>query len=138
MSRKRGPGRFTHEVSMESTTHINRQATMTIRTLGPADREAIEAIAARDSRPVPFGTLLGAEVEGKLLAAISVESGAMVSDPFARTAELRQLLELRVSQISARDADASRGRTGRRVRSALPAAAPGAGGRLLRLPVRLT
>ena len=40
--------------------------------------------------------MLGAEVEGRLLAAISLADGAVVADPFSPTGELADLLELRI------------------------------------------
>ena len=43
--------------------------------------------------------MLGVEVEGRLLAAISIETGEVIADPFSRTSELRALLKLRAAQL---------------------------------------
>jgi hypothetical protein len=47
------------------------------------------------------GDVLVAEVDGTLWAALSLETGAVVADPFRPTAELRSLLALRAAQIGA-------------------------------------
>src|SRR5919201_2398053 len=73
-----------------------------IRRLGPDDSSAVRRLAQLDSSPLPKGPLLGAEVEGRLLAAISLISGESVADPFARSEELRALLELRAAQLRRR------------------------------------
>jgi hypothetical protein len=120
------------------TTNSNHTTGITIRRLGPADREAVEAIAQRDSEKVPFGDLIGAEVEGRLLAATAIATGATIADPFSRTAEVRDLLELRAQQLTAREAAGQRSGRRMRARATLASSPPGAGGRLLRLPARLT
>lgn len=78
---------------MQSTTNIN------IRQLTALDSVEVDRLAALESSSAPLGPLLGAEVEGKLLAAIAIGSGEVVADPFSRTKELRDLLELRVAQL---------------------------------------
>ncbi|MDX6582510.1 MAG: hypothetical protein QOI10_1694 [Solirubrobacterales bacterium] len=83
-------------------TQIN--SAMTIRRLdvGDSDRAALARLAGLDSRQELEGPVLGAEVEGRLLAAISIESGELIADPFSRTSELRALLKLRASQLQER------------------------------------
>ena len=120
---------------------MNQIAALNIRRLdAQRDRAAIARLAQLDSTATPVGDLLGAEVEGRVVAAISLETGRTLADPFARTAELRSMLELRAAQLGARN----RGRRpllGRLARSgqgqahaALTGSPPGAGGRLLTLP----
>ena len=99
----------------------------------------LRRVAARDSRPLPPGPWLVAEVEDEPLAALSLETGEVVADPFSRTAELRALLELRAMQLRSRARKHERRtRSGTRLRSraALPSSPPGAGGRLLTLRPR--
>ena len=91
-----------------------------IRRLGPDDSSTVKRLAQLDSSRALQGPLLGAEVEGRLLAAISLTSGESVADPFARTEELRALLELRAAQLRRR---ARRGRRLRRLTRAKPRAA---------------
>jgi hypothetical protein len=115
-------------------------AAVTIRPLGESDADlrAIDELAERDSGRRPEGPALIAEVEGRILAAISLESRQVLADPFARTDELRSLLELRAAQFR-RHERRTRPRRGdqrerRRARAALAGSPPGAGGRLLRIP----
>jgi hypothetical protein len=66
---------------------------MTIRRMdSEADGAALAQLAALDSRAKLEGSVLGAEVGGRLLAAISIETGEVIADPFSRTSELRALL----------------------------------------------
>ena len=113
-------------------------AGVTIRRLGADDRREVERLAQLDSATPPRGELLGAEVEGRLVAAVSIESGDSVADPFSRTRELRALIELRAGQLRRREPVTPRFARFRRrhARAALPSSPPGAGGRLLSLPSR--
>lgn len=105
-------------------------ATMTIRRmdLAGADAEAVARLAELDSRAPLDGPVLGIEVEGVLLAAISLNTGRAIANPFSRTTELRALLKLRVAQIQERRTD-KRGRRsgvlGRRGRAAVGGSPPG-------------
>jgi hypothetical protein len=73
---------------------------LSIRRLSDADAEAVERVAERDSASRPAGELLGAEANGRLIAAISVTTGEIVADPFTRTDAARSLLQLRAAQLS--------------------------------------
>ena len=79
----------------------------------------VERLAQLDSRRPPEGALLGVEIEGRLLAAISLATGESIADPFSRTGELRALLELRAAQLRRRE----NGR--RRLRVTCPGPRPG-------------
>jgi hypothetical protein len=74
-----------------------------IRRLGRDDLAEVERLAQLDSRYPPEGALLGVEIEGRLLAAISLTTGESMADPFSRTGELRALLELRAAQLRRRE-----------------------------------
>ena len=111
---------------------------ITIRRLGPADDAAVERLAQLDSGDRPTAPLLGAEIEGRLLVATSIETGKGVADPFSRTKELRSLVSMRVDQLNAGGRVSKRLRRGSRSRAALAGSPPGAGGKLLTLPVRLS
>jgi hypothetical protein len=99
-----------------------QNSNITIRRLGRTDTPHLEELAALDASEAPAAPVLGAEVEGRLLAAISLESGAMISDPFSRTAELQDLLVLRAGQLKERERPA-RGRILRRRSASAPAPA---------------
>ncbi len=75
-------------------------ANITIRRLDrSADAAALARLAGVDTRPLPAGELLGAEVDDRLLAVMSIDNGRIIGDPFARTSELRKLLALRADQV---------------------------------------
>ncbi len=89
-------------VKHSPTTEIHAEA-ISIRRLGDEDLAAVERLAQLESRRPPEGTLLGVEIEGRLLAALSLASGESIADPFSRSAELRALLELRAAQLRRRE-----------------------------------
>jgi len=84
-----------------SNNHLNQaqtQATIaqvTVREANGHDGGALETLARLDSARVPAGTILIAEVQGHPRAAISTLNGAVIADPFHRTAELVQMLRTR-------------------------------------------
>jgi hypothetical protein len=121
------------QMGIQETT-VN--ATMTIRRmdLAGADLEAVTRLAELDSRAPLDGPVLGIEVEGVLLAAISLNTGKAVADPFSRTSELRALLKLRVAQIQERRSD-TRGRRARVFsRRSRPAVGGSPPGQIISLP----
>ena len=65
---------------------------LTIRRAGPADAEALRILAATDSSVAPAGDVLLAEVDGRLWAALSLDDGHAVADPFRPSGELVWLL----------------------------------------------
>jgi hypothetical protein len=62
-----------------------------------ADRTAMDELAALDSRRAPHGDALLAFVGTELRAALPLDGGAPIADPFHRTAELVDLLRLRAA-----------------------------------------
>ena len=68
--------------------------TISIRAATHGDGPALARLAALDSAPVPFGPVLVAEVDGRPTAALSVRDDRVIGDPFARTAELVELLRV--------------------------------------------
>ena len=79
---------------------------VTIRRSHARDHEALERLAQLDSRRLADGQLLVAEVAGELRAALPLNGGAAIADPFRPTALLVSLLQMRAQQI--RTADAGR------------------------------
>ena len=75
---------------------------LTIRRLSSTDELAVRRLADLDSAAIPEAPLLGAEVEGRLLAAVSLRDGSSIADPFSRSGDLRAMLELRASQLRER------------------------------------
>jgi hypothetical protein len=72
---------------------------ITIRRTGAADGESLVRLAGLDSKHVPPGNFLIAEVDGVGWAAVAIESGEVLADPFRPTADLVQMLQLRATRI---------------------------------------
>ncbi len=72
-----------------------------IRWAEDGDDAVLRRLAHLSSRALPRGPFLLAESDGEALAALSVGTGESVSDPFAATADLVALLELRSRHLTA-------------------------------------
>jgi hypothetical protein len=81
--------------------------------------EAIERLAQLDSARCPTGAVLVAAVDGELRAALPLDGGRAIADPFHPTAALVSLLEVRLAQTNARP---RRGRLARAAARRQPAA----------------
>lgn len=66
-----------------------------------ACREELERLAALSERTAREGDWLVAELNGEPVAAVSLEDGSTVYDPFKPTAQAVSLLELRRKQVLA-------------------------------------
>ena len=73
---------------------MNATANISIRTAEARDYPTIWQVAALDDSSVPSGRLLVAELEGEVIAAVSLDSGRAIADPFRRSADLVALLEV--------------------------------------------
>jgi hypothetical protein len=80
---------------------------ITIRHSTSRDQAVVEELAELDGRPAPAGDTLLAEVNGKLWAAVGVDDGAAVADPFLPTEDVVWLLQLRAEQERAARAASS-------------------------------
>jgi hypothetical protein len=84
-----------------STKNVrNARESVLIRFASTADAEAVEWVAQRDTRRVPPGPHMVAELDGRILAARSLASGEVIADPFSHTAYLVSILELHCAQVS--------------------------------------
>ena len=77
-------------------------SSVTVRYAIPPDGPALLRLAALDSRPLPGGRLLVAEVAGELWAAVQVGGRCAIADPFRPTADLVSLLRRRARQLGGR------------------------------------
>jgi hypothetical protein len=75
------------------------EAEIELRLCRASDDPALERLAALAERPLPFGRLVVALANGQLVAALPLAGGHALTDPFARTAHLLRLLELRAEQL---------------------------------------
>lgn len=113
-------------------------AEITVRALHDEDRAAMGRLAGRDSAAIPAGHTLGAEVDGSLVAILSLADGSVIADPFHSTSSAVELLRLRASQLGRGGVRRTRlprmRRRGRvpRARGALAGSPPGSS-RLLQL-----
>lgn len=74
------------------------QDIITIRQSTADDAVAMRRLADLDDRPLPRGDALLAFVNGELLAMRPLAGSRVLADPFHRTAEVADLLELRAAQ----------------------------------------
>ena len=93
-------------------TMTSLNAPITIRIAAPDDHLALTRLAALDSADsIPPGRVLLAEVDGELRAALSLQDGSAVADPFHPTLRILELLRTH----AAGEAE-QRGRRRRRLR----------------------
>jgi hypothetical protein len=73
---------------------------LVIRLATAGDQRALERLAELDSRRVPAGMVLMAELAGRPVAAVSMRDGEQIADPFIPTSDITELLALRARQLS--------------------------------------
>jgi hypothetical protein len=84
---------------------------MTTRLATPADLPTITRLAELDSGHVPRGRVLLAEHRGRVVAAISLETGAVFADPFVSTAGLVKNLRAEAAEMDLADVPETRRRS---------------------------
>jgi hypothetical protein len=94
-----------------------------IRTSTTADVPGLARLAALDSAETPHGRVLIAEVDGSMRAAMPLDGGRPIADPFAESVHVLELLAAHARALpAASGAPAKRGRLRGRGRL-VPAAA---------------
>ena len=96
---------FRHTADTPKLQHPN----LTVRHAVEADERALGRLAALDSAPRLRGPALLAESDARVIAALPLGSGRPIADPFSPSAEAVALLELRRTQLLARDEPRRRG-----------------------------
>jgi hypothetical protein len=99
----------------EAAAAVAAVGPVTVRPADDADRDALRRLAGLDSAEVPPGRLLVADSGGELRAAVAIDTGVAIADPFHPTADLVALLRARALQLKAPE----RASTGRRARVVL-------------------
>jgi hypothetical protein len=84
--------------------------TIQIRVAGRDDDDALLRLAALDSAPAPHGEVLVAVIDGEVLAALALDSGRAIADPFRHTADLVELLHTRAHLMGDRGSEYGRKR----------------------------
>ncbi len=75
---------------------------VTLRQASTADVDRLRQLAALDSALPPAGPALVAEVDGRLRAALPLDGGRPIADPFHSGYDLLELLRLRAAQLTVR------------------------------------
>jgi hypothetical protein len=71
---------------------------ITIRHATAGDAGRVLQLAELDARPAPVGATLVAEVDGQVWAAVGVDDGGAVADPFRPARNVVWLLQVRAEQ----------------------------------------
>ena len=71
---------------------------LTIRRANPEDDQALRALAIIDSAPSLSGDVLVAQLDGAVVAAISLTDGRSIADPFRPSADTVEILRMRRRQ----------------------------------------
>jgi hypothetical protein len=76
------------------------QGQVTLRLSSHADSPQLTQLAALDSTKPLARPILVAELDGAIVAALSLSTGARAADPFHRTLGLIELLRVRACQLA--------------------------------------
>jgi hypothetical protein len=74
-------------------------AAISIRRFAEPDRDAVRRLAALDEKRLSTCDALVAELAGELVAALPLDGGPALADPFKPTADVVGLLRLRAHQL---------------------------------------
>jgi hypothetical protein len=74
---------------------------LTVRAATLRDGEAVRVLAALEGVGMPKGPVLVAEVGHEVVAALPLQGGRALADPFRPSAHLVELLQLRAKQLHA-------------------------------------
>lgn len=78
----------------------DRTAGVRVRRFTERDIDGIRRLSALDDKPVPTGGVLVAELAGELVAALPLDGGEALADPFKPTADIVAMLQLRARQLN--------------------------------------
>ena len=90
-----------------TATAVLSPSPVVMRAARGSDGDALARLARLDSKRAPRGEVLVAEVDGVIHAALGLDDGFAIANPFQPTAGLLALLELRAGR--ARRSSARRG-----------------------------
>jgi hypothetical protein len=91
---RRAAERFRAESNGTPVTRV------TLRYAAAGDAERLRYLAELDSASAPGGPALVAEIDGRIRAALPLDGGTPIADPFHRGSELLDLLRLRAAQLA--------------------------------------
>jgi hypothetical protein len=103
-------GRLSFGIDPNGRLPMNDQH-LTIRVANPDDTPALLRLAALDSAGPLTGRVLVAELDTVPVAAVSLEAGAVIADPFQHTEDAVRVLRLRRYQLLRQGADVAPARS---------------------------
>jgi hypothetical protein len=83
-----------------TVTLLSTAPNVLIRAARGSDGSALVRLAALDSAHAPSGDVLVAESDGDLIAALDLDTGAAIADPFRHTSDVVELLQLRAARLN--------------------------------------
>jgi hypothetical protein len=86
-----------------TSSRLGGYDSVAVRVARPEDDAAIRRIAALDGKKAPAGRVLVAEADREVIAALGIEGGHAVADPFRWTSDVVALMEMRAEQLAAAD-----------------------------------
>jgi hypothetical protein len=90
-----------YRLAREAADHAPQPVRTAIQLRLSACREELERLASLSERPLHDGDWIVADVDGVPVAAVSVEDGTTVYDPFRPSSQAVSLLKLRRKQVLA-------------------------------------
>jgi hypothetical protein len=70
------------------------EGNLVVRRARPSDDHALAELAALDSARSLTGARIVGEVDGRIVAAVSLQDGRVVADPFVATADVVEMLRI--------------------------------------------
>lgn len=93
------PTRLSRRPRRQASFRAADDAPVLIRHAAPTDARDIARLAELDERSLPLGDRLVGVLEGRVVAALEVDSGTSIADPFVPTEGVVELLGLRAAQV---------------------------------------
>jgi hypothetical protein len=93
------PFRLSRRPRRQPSFRAADDAAVVIRHAAPSDARELDRLAALDERSLPLGERLVGVLDGRVVAALEVDSGTAVADPFVPTEGVVELLGLRAAQV---------------------------------------
>jgi len=84
-----------------TSSRLGGYDSVAVRLARPEDEAAIQKIASLDGKKAPSGRVLVAEADREIIAALAIDGGNAVADPFRWTSDVVALMEMRAEQLAA-------------------------------------
>ena len=86
-----------------TSSRLGGYDSVAVRVARAEDEAEIRRIASLDGKKAPAGRVLVAEADREVIAALAVNGGHAVADPFRWTSDVVALMEMRAEQLAATD-----------------------------------